>query len=160
MSTPRDITALRGEDLFAALSTGTAFKVKASTAPPLKPKPSIIDPWQDRALVLLINISECSQCHSRWPAPNPILFIKRVHIRSGAIHLHSLHDVTNTLFRCSTLPRIVEHHVQACSVCPHCFEETSIQDIDNSQRPPSAPSTSASLQRLSTIASAASRVQQ
>lgn len=160
MKPTRDITNLRGNDLFAALTSGNAFKIKAPSKPVQQAHLAnpIIDPWQDTALVLLINIAECSQCNSRWPSPNPILFIKRVHTRTGTTHLHSLQDVTNTLFRCSTLPRIVEHHVQLTSVCPHCFEETPLAEIDNSQRPPSKPS-SVLPERINTIAAAVQKVQ-
>lgn len=124
-----DITKLKGDDLFAALSASvkSGKKIKCAGKKKVPPK-RVVDRaelWTDKAVVMMMECKICHCCGSSYETPVSHPMIRR-HSKKHGIHYSALGNFSNAELLFLDLPFEIEKRYTEVPACPLCFDITKL----------------------------------
>lgn len=142
-----DISKLSGDDLFAALQSGSKLvcKTPPKTLDRLAPARTSAWRWQDTDLVLIETHVDCCGCSRRYTYPNDTLFLRRK-AANGAVHYTALEgQVDDPEARFAELECVVEYRHEEVKVCSACWDIAHIIERARCPKPVAEPAPKADL---------------
>ena len=122
-----DISTLKGDELFAALSSGKKITIKTEVVVPVR-RPDL---WKSNALVLIVHKTYC-KCGMSHEFPNPHILLRRKHPVDG-IHYSAIEGAyDNPPPSLRDLPLVREDIITQVTQCQWCWNIEQI--IDNARK--------------------------